>query len=292
MLVNDVEETRLVASFLVDHDYAAAYELTMAEGRFFSRERVTDTNAVILNQAAVKAFGVEDPVGKDLITFFRNTPTPIKIIGVVEDYHFETPQNEIRPMAMFLLGDGTARFRPNWGKFVTLKYDPNRLDGTLAHIESTWKQLAGNQALEYVHFDELYGEMYRTERQSANIVLMFAGLAIFIACLGLLGLASFNAERRTKEIGIRKVLGASVSNVLLLLSKDTLKLMLIAVVVAIPIAYYAMSEWLKNYAYRIDISIMIVVGASLIAMLVAVITVAWQSYRTAVANPVKSLRYE
>ena len=195
-------------------------------------------------------------------------------------------------MAMFLLGDGTAQFRPNWGKFVAVKYDPNRLDGALAHIETSWKQFAGNQALEYDHFDEFYGRMYRTERQSADIVLMFAGLAIFIACLGLLGLASFNAERRTKEIGIRKVLGASVTSVLVLLSKDTLKLMLIAVAVAIPVAYYAMSEWLKNYAYRIDISVYVFIGASLIAMLVAVITVAWQSYHVAVANPVKSLRYE
>jgi len=292
MLVNDVEETRLLASFMVDHDYAAVYELTMAEGRFFSRERGTDTNAVILNQAAVKAFGVEDPLGKDLMTFFRQNPSPIKIIGVVEDYHFESPQQEIRPMAMFLMGDGTAQMRPNWGKFMAVKYDPNRLDGVLAHIESSWKQFAGEQALEYDHFDEFYGRMYRSEKQSADIVLMFAGLAIFIACLGLLGLASFNAERRTKEIGIRKVLGASVSSVLMLLTRDTLKLMLIAVVIAIPVAYFAMSEWLKNYAYRIDISVLVFIGASLIALLVAVITVAWQSYRVAVANPVKSLRYE
>ncbi len=292
MVVNGVEETRLVASFLVDHDYADVYELSMAEGRFFSRERGSDTNGVILNQAAVKAFGVEDPVGKDLLTFFRRDPVPIEIIGVVEDYHFESPQNEIRPMAMFLMGDGTARFRPNWGKFVTVKYDPNRLEGILAHIENTWKNYAGEQALEYSHFDELYAELYRTERQSADIVLLFAGLAIFIATLGLLGLASFNAEKRTKEIGIRKVLGASVANVLLLLSKDTLKLMVIAVALAIPLAYYAMGEWLQNYAYRIDMSILIFVGASLIAMVVAVFTVAWQSYQAAVANPVKSLRYE
>ena len=292
IVVDGVEETRLLASFLVDHDYADVYELAMAEGRFFSRERGSDTNGVILNQAAVRAFGVEDPVGQDLITFFRRDPVPIEIIGVVEDYHFESPQTEIRPMAMFLMGDGTARFRPNWGKFVTVKYDPNRLDGTLAHIESTWKNFAGEQAMEYVHFDEMYGELYRSEKQSADIVLLFAGLAIFIATLGLLGLASFNAEKRTKEIGIRKVLGASVATVLMLLSKDTLKLMLVAVAVAIPLAYYAMAEWLQNYAYRIDMSILVFVGASLVAMAVAVVTVAWQSYQAAVANPVKSLRYE
>ncbi|MCF7826972.1 MAG: ABC transporter permease [Candidatus Marinimicrobia bacterium] len=293
MIVNDVEETRLLASFMVDENYADVYDLKLVEGRFFSRERGTDTNTVVINQAAAKAYGVKDPVGQNLLAFRGGDgQTPFKIIGVVEDYHFESPQQEIRAMVMYLLGDGTARRRPNWGKFVTVKYDPARLDGMLAHIESTWKQFAGNQALEYDHFDEFYARLYRAERQSAAIVLLFAGLAIFIACLGLLGLASFNAERRTKEIGIRKVLGASVAAVLMLLSKDTLKLMLIAIVVAIPVAYYAMSQWLQNYAYRIDISVLVFIGAPLIAMLVAVITVVWQSYQVAVANPVKSLRYE
>ncbi len=292
MLVDNVEETRLLANFLVDENYADVYGLEMAEGRFFSRERGTDTNAVILNQAAVETFGVKDPLGKELVTFFGRGRTPFKIIGILKDYHFETPQQEIRPMAVFLLGDGTAQDRPNFGKFVTLKYTPGQLVGTLAHIESTWKQYAGEQALEYDHFDELYAELFKSEQQSAAIVLLFAGLAIFIACLGLLGLASFNAERRTKEIGIRKVLGASVANVLLLLSKDTLKLMVIAIVVAMPLAYYAMGEWLKNYAYRIDMSALIFIGAALIAMVIAVITVAWQSYQAAVANPVKSMRYE
>ena len=292
MLVDDVEETRLLASFLVDENYADVYDLEMAEGRFFSRERGTDTNAVVMNEAAAKAYGVKDPLGQELITFFGRGRTPFRIIGIVKDYHFESPQQEIRPMAAFLLGDGTARRRPNFGKFVTLKYTPNQLAGTLAHIESTWKQYAGEQALEYDHFEEMYARLYKSEQQSAAIVLLFAGLAIFIACLGLLGLASYNAERRTKEIGIRKVLGASVRSVLILLSKDTLKLMLIAVVLAIPVAYYAMNDWLQNYAYRIDISIFVFIGASLIAMLVALITVVWQSYQAAIANPVKSLRYE
>lgn len=292
MVVDGVEVTRLLANFLTDENYADVYGLEMAEGRYFSIERGRDTNAVVLNEAAVKAYGVKDPLGKELLTFFGPGRTPFKIIGVVKDYHFESPQQEIRPMGIFLLGDGTSQRRPNFGKFVTVKYTPSQLDATMAHIESTWKQYAGAQALEYDHFDDMYGEMFRSEQQSAAIVLLFAGLAIFIACLGLLGLASFNAERRTKEIGIRKVLGASVSSVLMLLSRDTLKLMLIAVMVAVPVAYYSMGEWLKNYAYRIDMGVMVFISASLMAMLVAVITVAWQSYQAAVANPVKSLRYE
>ena len=292
MMVDDVEETRLLASFLVDENFADVYGLEMAEGRFFNRERGTDTNTVVLNQAAVEAYGVKNPLGKELITFFGRGRTPFKIVGILKDYHFEAPQREIRPMAVFLLGDGSAQQRQNFGRFVTVKYTPSQLTGTLAHIQSTWKQYAGEQAMEYDHFDELFSELFKSERQSAAIVLLFAGLAIFIACLGLLGLASFNAERRTKEIGIRKVLGASVSSILVLLSRDTLKLMLISLLASIPIAYYAMSEWLKSYAYRIEISVMVFVGASLIALLVAVVTVAWQSYQAAVANPIKSLRYE
>jgi len=195
-------------------------------------------------------------------------------------------------MCMFLMGDGNTPGIPNWGKFVTVKIDPEQTTGILAHIEQSWKQFAGDQALEYDHFDESYAELFQAERQSANIVMLFAALAIFIATLGLLGLASFTAEKRTKEIGIRKVLGASISNILVMLSKDTLKLMLIAVMIAIPVANYAMQRWLENFAYRIDVSVFVFIGAALVAMLVAVITVTWQSFRVAVANPVKSLRYE
>ena len=292
MMGENGEETRLVAQFWVDYDYADVYGLQLAEGRFFSRDWGTDTLAAVVNQATVKAFGVKDALGKDLLAFFGPGRTPIKIIGILEDYHFEEPQKEIRPLAMFLLSDGTSRQRPNWGKFTTVKYEPNMLDPVLPHIESTWKQHAGAQALEYDHFDEYYSLLYRAEQQSAAIIFLFAGLAIFIACLGLLGLASFNAERRTKEIGIRKVLGASIASILLLLSRDTLKLMLVSIVIAIPVSYYAMSSWLANYAYRIDMGFMVFFGSSLLAMLVAVITVVWQSYHAAVANPVKSLRYE
>ncbi|NQV15111.1 ABC transporter permease [bacterium] len=295
-MVNDQSElTILLANFWTDVDYADVYGLEMSEGRYFSREWGTDTSAVILNEAAIRAFGVTDPIGKDLISYFGppgSDPAPLRVIGVVRDYHFETPQREIRPMCIFLMGDGTNRFRPNWGKFVTVQYDPNQMNGTLAHINESWKQFAGDQALEYDHFDEFYGQLFRTERQAASIVLVFAVLAIFIASLGLLGLASFTAQKRTKEIGIRKVLGASISNILVMLSKDTLKLMLVSVLIAIPIAYTAMQRWLENFAYRIEISILLFILATFIAIVIAILTVVIQSYQAAVVNPVRSLRYE
>lgn len=292
MINDEGEAMRLLNSFWADYDYANVYEIKMKEGRYFSRDWGTDTAAVILNEAAVRAFGIKDPVGKDLITFFGNGRTPLRVIGIVEDFHYEAPQVEIGPMCMFLLGDITMRNRPNWGKFVAVKYDPDQLSGTLVDIEESWKQHANQQALEYDHFDEYYDRLFRSEKQSENIVLLFAVLAIFIASLGLLGLASFTAEKRTKEIGIRKVLGASISNILILLSMDTLKLMLVSVVFAIPIANYAMQRWLENFAYRIEIGVLVFIGSSLLAILIASITVLWQSYRAATANPIKSLRYE
>ncbi len=295
MVNEEGEAMRLLASFWVDHDYADVYELSMQAGRFFSREWGTDTNAVVLNEAAVKIFGITDPIGKELITFAGRggaDRTLLKVIGVVKDYHFDAPQQQIIPMAMHLMGDGNARFIPNWGKFVTVRVDPDQTMSTLSHIEVSWKQFANEQALEYDHFDQYYAQLFRTERQSGNIVFLFAVLAIFIAALGLLGLAAFTAQKRTKEIGIRKVLGASVPNILVLLSKDTLKLMFLSIIIAVPVANYAMQRWLENFAYRIDVSILVFIGSALIASSIAILTVAWQSYQAAVADPVKSLRYE
>ncbi len=293
MMVNDEEVVRLLGSFFVDYDFAGVYELEMAEGRFFSRNWGTDTLAVVINEAAVKAYGIKDPVGKELLTFQRGPDrVPVKIIGVVKDYHYDAPQIEIRPLAMYLLSDQFSRTRPNWGKFVSVKIDPTQINGSLDHIEQSWKQFAGEQALEYDHFDESLAELFRSERQAANIIMLFAALAIFIACLGLLGLAAYTAERRTKEIGIRKVLGASITNILVMLSRDTLKMVLVSILIAVPISYYAMQEWLANFAYRIDIDVFIFMGASVLAIMIAIITVALQSFQAAVANPVKSLRYE
>ena len=289
------EKLCLLNWFWVDHDFADVYELKMKAGRFYSREWGTDTNAVILNEAAVRSFGISDPLGKDLISFQGDGADPrvrFKIIGIVEDYHYDGPQVEIMPMCMLLMGEGDDPNRATWGGYITVKIEPDQTNSILAHIKESWQHFAGDQTLEYEHFDESYADLFQTERQSANIVMMFAVLTIFIATIGLLGLASFTAEKRTKEIGIRKVLGASISNILVMLSKDTLKLLLVAIVIALPVANFAMQRWLENFAYRIDISVFVFIGAALISMFVAIITVVWQSFRTATANPVKSLRYE
>ena len=295
MLKAEGETTRLLSWFWVDQDYADAYELRMKSGRFFSRDWGTDTNAVVINEAAVRSFGLSEPLGKELITYQGSGDDPrimFKIIGIVEDYHFDGPQVEIEPMAMLLMSDEPSNTRATWGGYVSVRVDPNQNIDLLGNIEKSWKQIAGNQAFDYDHFEDVYAKLFVTERQSANIVILFAALAIFIATIGLLGLASFTAETRTKEIGIRKVLGASVANILVMLSKDTLKVVLVSAVIAIPIAHYAMQRWLENFAYRIDVSVSVFILAAVLAILVAIATVVWQSFRAATANPVKSLRYE
>jgi len=291
----DGKKLSLLNWFWVDHDFANIYELKMKAGRFYSRAWGTDTSAVILNEAAVRAFGITDPVGKDLVSFQGGGGDPrinFKIIGIVEDFHYDGPQVEIMPMGMFLMGAGDDPNRANWGGYVTVKIDPDQTNSILAHINESWKQFAGDQTLEYEHFDESYAELFQTERQSANIVMLFAVLTIFIATIGLLGLASFTAVKRTKEIGIRKVLGASILNILVMLSMDTLKLMLVALVIALPVANYAMQRWLEKFAYRIDVSVLIFLGTAAGVTFLAIVTVVWQSFRAATANPVKSLRYE
>lgn len=292
MVVDGEERTRLLANFWVDYGYLETFGLNMTNGRFFSRERSLDSLSVVINEAAVKSYGLTDPIGKELVTHFGQDAPPFTVIGVVSDYHMESPQKEIRPLVMFLLGEGDAQERPNWGKFVALKVDPHQREDVLYDVERQWKQFAGGQALETEDFDELYHRLFQAERQAAQILSLFALLAIFIAALGMLGLASFNATKRTKEIGIRKVLGASVTSILVLLSKDTLKLVSVSVAIAIPVAYWSMNQWLMNYAFRISMPWAAFVMAPVLAIAVAVVTVSLQSLVVVNSNPVQALRAE
>lgn len=295
MIDEGTEIKRMLTNFWVDYNYVAAYELKMDQGRFFSNEWGTDTNAVVLNEAAVRTFGLSDPIGKELIAYggrHSSDRTSLRIIGIVKDYHYDAPQHEILPLVMHLIGDGTARYRPNWGKFITVRVDSSQIMAAVSNIEKSWKQYAEQQALEFDHFDQFYGHLFKSERQAARIVSLFAILAILIAALGLLGLASFTVAKRKKEIGIRKVLGASTANILYLLSRDTFKLILVSILIALPIAHYIMQSWLENFAYRIVVSPVVFIGSALFAMLVGILTVIMQSFHSATANPVKSIRYE
>ena len=270
--------------YFVDFDYIPNYSMKMVAGRAFSRDFKTDTTqAMVLNESAVKLLGYASPgdaVGKR----FRQWGREGKIIGVMKDFHFRSLQQEIKPLSM--------RIEPNGCHLISANITGNNVPATLAAIEEKWKTLIPNRPFNYFFLDEFFDRQYRSEQRFGNLFLNFAILAIFISCLGLLGLASYSTYQRTREIGIRKVMGASVSGIVHLLSKEFLALLFIAFVIASPIAWLVMHRWLEDFSYRIGIHWWIFMVSGMIAFLVAIFTVSFQAIRAALANPVISLRTE
>ncbi|CAN5794194.1 ABC transporter permease [soil metagenome] len=271
----------------VDYDYLKTMGMEIAQGRNFSKDFGSDSSAVLITETTAKLIGLKDAVGKFLYapssTSGANTMVAWNIIGVVKDFHFESMKQSIGPLCMKLL--------PSRG-LVSFKITAANATGLIKSVEQKWKALAPGMPFSYRFLDESFNDMYRSEQRAGSIAIVFAVLAILIACLGLFGLVTFMAEQRTKEIGIRKVLGASVNNMVLLLSKDFLLLVLLAAVIAFPVAWWAMYHWLHNYVYRISIGWWVFVVAGLAALLIAIVTVSLQAIKAALANPIKSLRTE
>jgi putative ABC transport system permease protein len=270
----------------VDHDYLATLGMEVKEGRFFSREFPADSFSVVLNETAVRKFGLTDPIGARLWRFadreMQKTIT-YTVIGVVRDFHFESLRDNIDALG-FYLNSATG--------MMSIRFDASRPAAFLEKVESAWKQSSPSQAFDYAFLDDRFAMMYNNEQRLGRIFVTFAAIAIFIACLGLLALAAFTAEQRTKEIGIRKVLGATAAGIVLLLSRDFLKLVCIALVIAIPIAWYAMNTWLNDFAYRVNISWWVFALAGGLTILIALLMVSFQSTKAALADPVDALRCE
>ncbi|MBL7699663.1 MAG: ABC transporter permease [Chitinophagaceae bacterium] len=270
--------------YFVDFDYIDQYKIKTVAGRTFSKDFGTDTTqAMVLNEAAVKMFGYSSPdqiIGKKFDQWGREG----QVIGVVKDFHFRSLQQPIKPLSM--------RIEPGNTDFVSIKVSANNLPATIAEVERKWKETIPNRPFSYFFMDEFFDRQYRVEERFGKLFLNFAVLAIFISCLGLLGLASYSTIQRTKEIGIRKVLGASTSNIVNLLSKDFLKLILVSAVIAFPVAWLAMNRWLQDFAYRIGVSWWVFVLAGALATFIALCTISFQAIRAALANPVKTLRTE
>jgi predicted permease len=274
------EEILMRASF-VDYDYFKTMGMEITQGRSFSRDFSTDSEeALIVNEAAVKVMGMESPIGKRLGIGDSQT----KIIGVVKDYHFRSLKQQIEPLILILAPQNCGVL------FARVKMDD--VSRSIGHMEKVWKEFAPGYPFSFRFLDEALDELYRSEQRIETIFRYFALLAIFISCLGLFGLASFTAEQRTKEVGIRKVLGATMSNIFVLLSREFSKWVLLANIIAWPLAYYAMNKWLQSYAYRINIAIWSFVAAALLALVIALFTVSYQAVRAARANPADALRYE
>ncbi len=273
----------------VSHDFLSTLELEVATGRGFSRDFVTDTSqAVMINETAARRMGMtpEDAVGKRLFEIGATPEESIArtIIGVVKDFHFESMHREIKPVVIFMQADRLWR--------VSVRIRPENIPATVAFLQEKWQAFEPGYPWRYFFLDEDFGRLYQNEEKQAKIFGNFTILAIVIACLGLFGLASFIAEQRTKEIGVRKVLGASVQGIVLLLSKDFTKLVGIAFLLAAPLAYLAMRQWLQDFAYRTDLHPIIFILAGLLALLIAWLTVSYQAIKAALTNPVEALRYE
>ena len=269
-----------------DYDFINTFGIPLAAGRFFGRDYGTDTNNYVINQAAVKAIGWktdQDAVGKD----FKYGNTKGHIVGVMKDFHFESMHQSIVPIVLTMFPPTNSYYNN-----VSIKIKGSNTSAAIAALERSWKKFFPETPFEYTFIDEKFDKLYQSEQRQASIFTAFACIAIFIACLGLFGLSAFAITQRVKEIGVRKVLGASVSGLVGLLSKEFLKLVAIAAVPAFLIAWYAMHNWLKDFAYRINIQWWVFVAAGLLAALIAFITVSFQAFKAATANPVKSLRTE
>ena len=268
----------------VDHDFLETFRMQMAEGRFFSRQYVSDTSTgVVVNEAAVRAMGLESPIGKRF-TFDSDG----SIIGVIKDFHYASLRSPIEPLILVVKQAG-------WHvgyRHLCVRIDPERVSQTVLGIEQTWKELFPDVTFEYSFIDDQINQLYQSEMIVRKLLGAFTGLALLIASLGLFSLVALAVERRTKEIGVRKVLGASIPSVIYTLGREYAFLVIAANAVAWPIAYYAMSRWLESFVYRVDFNVGTFLVAGALALATAGGTVAWQAFRAARANPVKALRYE
>jgi putative ABC transport system permease protein len=278
------QENNTLIAITADYDLLQTYGLKIIEGRYFEKERSTDSTAIVLNETAIKALDIEEPLEKRLVLVGLKRK-PMDIIGIINDFHMESLHTKIGPMAAILVGE-----RPS--VLLSVRVRPGNLPQTLGFLEDKWSEFTNNQPFEYVFFDDQFDMLYKAEIQAGKVITAFACLAVFIACLGLLGLASFTASQRTKEIGIRKVLGATTTGILVLLNRNFVIRVLVANILAWPLAYYAMNQWLQNFAYRIRINIWMFLASTVLALLIALLTVSYQTLRAARGNPVDSLRYE
>ena len=275
---------------LVDYDYISFYNIHLLEGRNFSEQRGDNGRGYIINESMARELLKDEPgsplkslLGKPYAMGWEDSLGTI--IGIAKDFNFNSLHHKIETLTM--------EVRKEWGySEMSVRIDASRTKEALEYMEGLWAKMVPDLFFGYTFLDEHFAKMYESDKQVSVVMSILAGLAIFIACLGLFGLATFTAQRRTKEIGIRKVVGASVFQITALLSKDFLKLVLVAFIIATPIAWIGMSKWLEDFAYRINISIWVFIWAGVSAMLIALLTIGYQSIKAAVANPVNSLRSE
>ena len=279
-------ETMAPGIFWVDVDFLNTWDIQLAAGRNFSIDQPTDTMAAIINEQAWRSFGYDDPVGKRIIRI-NGTPDEweyLNIVGVVQDLHFQSLHRQIDPMVLRMARGSAA--------YLSLKISTENVTETVNYVQNLWREFVPDKIFEYFFFDEDYAQMYQAEAQTAEVFAAFTVLALFIACLGLFGLSSFNTEQRTKEIGVRKVLGSSVTGIVRMLMKDMMILIGIAAVAGWSISWILTRKWLENFAYRTEPDLFVFLVSAFIAVGIAALTIGYQAIRAALMNPVKALHYE
>jgi putative ABC transport system permease protein len=286
MLEGRKEETFLLQTNWVDYDYLDTYGMTLASGRSFNEEFTTDREACMINESAAKDFEINDIANTRFIRPDNNGLNYHQIIGVVSNFNFESLRNPIGPYMFLFKGDNIF-----WG-YLTVKLSAQNYATTITEIEKVWKEFTANNPLQYYFVDDDFEQMYIQEKQNAQMAVIFSILAIFIAVLGLFGLTSFTVEQRTKEIGVRKAMGSSVSGIYLVISKEVMVLVSISALIAWPLIYYIADKWLENFYYRIDPGMLTFVAGLFIAMGIALLTISFRIMRAARVNPAQSLKYE
>jgi putative ABC transport system permease protein len=274
-----------IQAIAVDFDYVQSMGMDIVEGRSFSKDYAADERGgMLLNEQAVKQLNLSDPVGDKFKVPGSGGAKEMTVLGIVKDFHVYSLKQKIEPLMLYI--------NPDYFYTIAVRIRPENTQATIAYLEETWKNILPDTTFNYTFLEDAYHQLYIAEEKVSQLLTLFSGLAIFVACLGLFGLASFMAVQRHKEIGIRKVLGADISRIMFLLSKDFTKNVLIANILSWPLAYFAMTRWLQNYAYRINMGIWPYLAAGGGVLLTALLTVGYQAIKASLADPVDSLRYE
>jgi len=268
-----------------DEDLLDTLQMKLISGRFFSKDFPSDNRAIVLNESAVRNIGWEEPIGKKL----HSLNLDWTVIGVVKDMHYQSMLHQIRPMGLLHL---SSKFNDYPPKYMSVRLSTSNISQTISSLEKIWESFSTGFPFEFSFLDDAYNSLYINEQRTGKLSVIFTFLTIFIAALGLFGLVSFIAVQRTKEIGIRKVLGASASDIAFFLAKGFILLIIVSIVISVPLVIYVMNSWLSSFAYHIDIAWWMFAFGAIVTIVIAMITVGFQMIKAAAANPVDSLRYE
>jgi putative ABC transport system permease protein len=274
----------ILTHYFVDHEHLATMGYTMKEGRFFSRDIASDSSAAILNEAAYNAMGFPSLDQAEVMSYEGESPVMKKVIGVIRDFNYESLKADVKPMVLFL--------GPEPNGEMAVRLSPGNTQEQIKLLETLFKKYAPGAPFQYSFLDENFDSLFRAEQRMSQIILVFTVLAIGIACLGLFGLATYTAEQRAKEISIRKVMGASIPQVMVLLSKNFTVLVLVAFVIATPLAWYMADTWLEGFANRITLQAWFVIFSGCTALIIAMVTISFQAIKAARENPVNAMRSE